>query len=77
MKSDHGTNGILKREGHLMCDASTKGGIITLLRRYGIDLDGKNVCVIGRGVTVGRTIGLLLTRSDVNATVDYDSCDVA
>ena len=48
----------------------TPKGIITLLRRYGIDLDGKNVCVIGRGVTVGRTIGLLLTRSDVNATVD-------
>ena len=37
---------------------------------HGTDLDGKNVCVIGRGVTVGRTIGLLLTRSDVNATVD-------
>lgn len=48
----------------------TPKGIITLLRRYGIVLDGKNVCVIGRGVTVGRTIGLLLTRSDVNATVD-------
>lgn len=48
----------------------TPKGIITLLRRYGIDLNGKNVCVIGRGVTVGRTIGLLLTRSDVNATVD-------
>lgn len=48
----------------------TPKGIITLLRRYGIDLDGKNVCVIGRGVTVGRTIGLLLTKSDVNATVD-------
>ena len=48
----------------------TPKGIITLLRRYGIDLDGKNVCVIGRGVTVGRTIGMLLTRSDVNATVD-------
>ena len=48
----------------------TPKGIITLLRRYGIALDGKNVCVIGRGVTVGRTIGLLLTRSDVNATVD-------
>ena len=36
----------------------------------GIDLAGKNVCVVGRGVTVGRSIGLLLMRKEVNATVD-------
>lgn len=48
----------------------TPKGIITLLRHYGVPLDGANVCVVGRGVTVGRTIGLLLTGTDVNATVD-------
>lgn len=48
----------------------TPKGIIVLLRRYGIDLDGANVCVIGRGITVGRTIGLMLTTRGVNATVD-------
>ena len=40
------------------------------MTRHGIDLAGADVCVIGRGVTVGRTIGLLLGRKDVNATVD-------
>ena len=39
-------------------------------RGHGIDLAGKNVCVVGRGVTVGRSIGLLLMRKEVNATVD-------
>ena len=48
----------------------TPRGCVELLTRHGIDLAGKNVCVIGRGVTVGRTIGLLLMRKDVNATVD-------
>ena len=48
----------------------TPRGCIELLARHGIDLAGKDVCVIGRGVTVGRTIGLLLMRKDVNATVD-------
>lgn len=47
----------------------TPAGIIELLDRHGIDLAGKNVCVLGRGVTVGRSIGLLLTRRDINATV--------
>ena len=40
------------------------------MRRHGIELAGADVCVIGRGVTVGRSIGLLLGRKDVNATVD-------
>lgn len=47
----------------------TPSGILELLRRYDIDLNGKDVAVIGRGTTVGRSIGLLLTRKDVNATV--------
>jgi methylenetetrahydrofolate dehydrogenase (NADP+)/methenyltetrahydrofolate cyclohydrolase len=47
----------------------TPRGIIELIRRHGLDLDGLHVVVVGRGVTVGRTIGLLLTRRDVNATV--------
>ena len=47
----------------------TPRGVIALLDAYGIDLNGKEVCVLGRGITIGRTIGLLLTRSEVNATV--------
>ncbi len=44
-------------------------GIIELLRRYGVPIAGANVTVIGRGVTVGRPLGLLLTRRSENATV--------
>ena len=47
----------------------TPRGVIELLDAYGIDLDGKEVCVLGRGITIGRTIGLMLTRRAVNATV--------
>jgi methylenetetrahydrofolate dehydrogenase (NADP+) / methenyltetrahydrofolate cyclohydrolase len=47
----------------------TPRGIIELLTRYGVDLAGADVVVVGRGTTVGRSIGLLLTRRDVNATV--------
>ncbi|WP_427898373.1 bifunctional methylenetetrahydrofolate dehydrogenase/methenyltetrahydrofolate cyclohydrolase [Gardnerella pickettii] len=47
----------------------TPRGILALLDAYNIDLSGKNVCVLGRGITVGRTIGLLLTRRGVDATV--------
>ncbi len=47
----------------------TPRGILELLGRYGISLAGANVVVVGRGVTVGRSIGLLLTRRAVNATV--------
>ena len=47
----------------------TPRGVIELLDAYDIDLNGKEVCVLGRGITIGRTIGLLLTRKAVNATV--------
>ncbi|PST49277.1 bifunctional methylenetetrahydrofolate dehydrogenase/methenyltetrahydrofolate cyclohydrolase [Bifidobacterium callitrichos] len=47
----------------------TPRGVIELLGAYDIDLDGKEVCVLGRGITIGRTIGLMLTRRAVNATV--------
>ncbi len=47
----------------------TPRAVIELIERNGIDLAGKDVCVVGRGTTVGRSIGLLLTRKDVNATV--------
>ncbi len=47
----------------------TPRAVIELLRRNGYDLAGKNVVVVGRGVTIGRSIGLLLTRREVNATV--------
>ncbi|MDC4233687.1 bifunctional methylenetetrahydrofolate dehydrogenase/methenyltetrahydrofolate cyclohydrolase [Actinomyces sp. B33] len=48
----------------------TPRAVIELVGRHGIDLAGADVCVVGRGVTVGRSIGLLLTRREVNATVD-------
>lgn len=47
----------------------TPKGCVELLARNDIDLKGKNVLVVGRGVTIGRPIGLLLTRRSVNATV--------
>jgi methylenetetrahydrofolate dehydrogenase (NADP+)/methenyltetrahydrofolate cyclohydrolase len=47
----------------------TPRGIIELLERHGIELAGADVVVVGRGTTVGRSIGLLLTRRAVNATV--------
>jgi len=47
----------------------TPRGIVELLRRYGIALPGADVVVIGRGTTVGRPLGLLLTRKVENATV--------
>ena len=47
----------------------TPRGIVHLLRRYGIPIAGAHVVVIGRGVTVGRPLGLLLTRRTENATV--------
>ena len=47
----------------------TPRGILELLRRYGIGLAGADVVVLGRGTTVGRSIGLLLTRREQNATV--------
>lgn len=47
----------------------TPRGVIELMDRNGIELAGKHVVVIGRGVTVGRSIGALLTRREYNATV--------
>ena len=47
----------------------TPRGIVELLREYKVNIDGAHVVVVGRGVTVGRPIGLLLTRKSENATV--------
>ncbi|MGT2463755.1 bifunctional methylenetetrahydrofolate dehydrogenase/methenyltetrahydrofolate cyclohydrolase [Sinomonas atrocyanea] len=47
----------------------TPRGVIELLARNGYDLKGKHVVVVGRGVTIGRPIPLLLTRREINATV--------
>jgi methylenetetrahydrofolate dehydrogenase (NADP+)/methenyltetrahydrofolate cyclohydrolase len=47
----------------------TPRGIVALLRRFDVAIDGAHVVVIGRGVTVGRPLGLLLTRRTENATV--------
>ncbi len=47
----------------------TPAGIIELLTRHGVALAGKHVTVIGRGITVGRPLGLLLTRKGTDATV--------
>ncbi|WP_137655905.1 bifunctional methylenetetrahydrofolate dehydrogenase/methenyltetrahydrofolate cyclohydrolase [Bifidobacterium moukalabense] len=47
----------------------TPRGVIELLGAYDVDLNGKEICVLGRGITIGRTIGLMLTRKEVNATV--------
>lgn len=46
----------------------TPSGIIELLRRYDVPLRGAKVAVIGRGLTVGRPLGLMLTRKGVSAT---------
>lgn len=46
----------------------TPNGVIELVKRHGIDWNGKNVAVLGRGITVGRPLGLLLTRREINAT---------
>ena len=47
----------------------TPRGIVELLRRYDVPLDGAEVVVVGRGITVGRPMGLLLTRRSENSTV--------
>jgi methylenetetrahydrofolate dehydrogenase (NADP+)/methenyltetrahydrofolate cyclohydrolase len=47
----------------------TPRGCIELLRRHGVELNGANVVVVGRGITVGRSLGLLLTRRSENSTV--------
>jgi len=57
---------VLNEPAPLPC---TPRGIVALLRRYDVALDGAHVVVIGRGVTVGRPLGLLLTRRTENSTV--------
>ena len=57
---------VLGEPGPLPC---TPKGIVTLLRRYDVPIAGAEVTVIGRGITVGRALGLLLTRRTENATV--------
>ena len=56
---------VLGKEAPLPC---TPRGIVHLLRRYDVPIAGAHVVVIGRGVTVGRPLGLLLTRRSENAT---------
>ncbi|MCB0898096.1 MAG: bifunctional methylenetetrahydrofolate dehydrogenase/methenyltetrahydrofolate cyclohydrolase [Actinobacteria bacterium] len=57
---------VLNEPAPLPC---TPRGIVELLRRYEVPIAGRHVVVIGRGVTVGRPLGLLLTRKSENATV--------
>ena len=57
---------VLNEPAPLPC---TPRGCIQLLRRFGVELDGAKTVVIGRGVTVGRPIGLMLTRRSENSTV--------
>jgi methylenetetrahydrofolate dehydrogenase (NADP+)/methenyltetrahydrofolate cyclohydrolase len=57
---------VLGEPGPLPC---TPNGIIALLRRHEVPIAGANVTVVGRGVTVGRPLGLLLTSRTENATV--------
>jgi len=55
--------------GYLSPLPCTPRGIVQLLRHYQVPIAGAEVCVIGRGLTVGRPLGLLLTRKEENATV--------
>lgn len=57
---------VLGQSAPLPC---TPRGIVELLREYKVEINGAHVVVVGRGVTVGRPIGLLLTRKSENATV--------
>jgi methylenetetrahydrofolate dehydrogenase (NADP+) / methenyltetrahydrofolate cyclohydrolase len=57
---------VLGKAAPLPC---TPTGIIELLRRYEVPIAGANVVVIGRGITVGRPLALMLTRRSENATV--------
>lgn len=57
---------VLGEPGPLPC---TPKGIVELLRRYDVPIAGAEVTVIGRGITVGRALALLLTRRSENATV--------
>ncbi|MBC7761840.1 MAG: bifunctional methylenetetrahydrofolate dehydrogenase/methenyltetrahydrofolate cyclohydrolase [Candidatus Saccharibacteria bacterium] len=59
-----GVKGVL--DSPLPC---TPAGLVEMLRRYDVPIAGKHVVVIGRGLTVGRPLGLLLTNKGVDATV--------
>ena len=55
--------------GHPAPEPCTPAGIVELLRRYRVPLAGAHAVIIGRGLTVGRPLGLMLTRRSENATV--------
>ena len=57
---------VLGQQAPLPC---TPRGIVDLLQRYDVEIAGAEVCIIGRGITVGGPLGLLLTRRQENATV--------
>ena len=57
---------VLNEPATLPC---TPRGIVELVRRHGVEWKGAEVVVVGRGITVGRPLGLILTRRSENATV--------
>jgi methylenetetrahydrofolate dehydrogenase (NADP+) / methenyltetrahydrofolate cyclohydrolase len=57
---------VLGEDAPLPC---TPHGIVELLRRFGVPINGANVVIVGRGITVGRPLGLILSRRSENATV--------
>ncbi|NBE55435.1 bifunctional methylenetetrahydrofolate dehydrogenase/methenyltetrahydrofolate cyclohydrolase [Streptomyces boluensis] len=57
---------VLNEPAPLPC---TPFGVIQLLRQFGVEINGAHVVVVGRGVTIGRSLPLLLTRKSENATV--------
>jgi methylenetetrahydrofolate dehydrogenase (NADP+) / methenyltetrahydrofolate cyclohydrolase len=57
---------VLNEPAPLPC---TPHGVIVLLREFGVRLDGAEVVIVGRGITVGRPLGLILTRRSENSTV--------
>lgn len=65
---------VLGQPGPLPC---TPRGIVELLTRYDVAIEGALVCVIGRGVTVGRPIGLLLTRRGAGGNATVTLCHTA
>lgn len=62
---------VLNEKAPLPC---TPRGIVALLRRYDVPISGAHVVVIGRGVTVGRPLGLLLTQRTENANATVTLC---
>ena len=65
---------VLGQPGTLPC---TPRGIVELLLRYGVPTEGAHVCVIGRGVTVGRPVGLLLGQRGRGGNATVTSCNTA